>query len=258
MEAQPSESKMSSDSTITLEICTSSIQSVLNANAAGAHRIELCSNLEQGGITPSYGTIKHALLRSKIPIHVLVRPRAGNFVYSSDEIDIMVEDIKMCKQLNCHGIVVGVLTVANTVDISAMQELVKHADPLPVTFHRAFDDCEDKFQALEDVIACGCAGILTSGGCETAEEGISILKELVEIAADRIKIMPGAGVSPANVARIVESTGVKEIHASAKALLSSHERNIHSRFNADIWETDERVVKLLLKRLEIPSSRDES
>lgn len=240
---------MATDVLPILEICASSIHSVINANEAGAHRIELCSNLEQGGITPSYGTIKRAVLRSKIPIHVLIRPRAGNFVYDTDELRIMIEDTQICKQLGCHGIVVGVLTEANTVDIWAMRELVTHAHPLPVTFHRAFDDCDDKARALEDVIASGCSRILTSGGCATAEEGIDILQRLVRMAAGRIAIMPGAGVGPANVAEIVELTGVTEIHASAKMTSTRHNSQQGSRFDTDIWETNRDVVESLLREL---------
>lgn len=240
---------MATDDTVALEICASSIQSVINADKAGAHRIELCSNLEQGGITPSYGTIQRALLRSKTPIYVLIRPRAGNFVYDNDEIRIMVEDIKACKQLGCHGIVVGVLTAANTVDIWRMQELVTHAHPLPVTFHRAFDDCEDRARALEDVIASGCTRILTSGGAETAEEGIEVLKELVKMAAGRVLIMPGAGVTVANVAEIVELTGVTDVHASAKVVSTYHDEDAVSRFDVDLWETDREIVASLLREL---------
>lgn len=240
---------MTTDQAISLEICASSIQSLINANKAGAHRVELCSNLEQGGITPSYGTIKRALLLSKIPVYVLIRPRAGNFVYDTDEVRIMVEDIEMCKQLGCHGIVVGILTSANTVDIWRMRQLITHAHPLPVTFHRAFDDCDDRVRALEDVIASGCTRILTSGGAETAEEGIESLKELVQMASGRILIMPGAGVSLANIAEIVELTGVTDIHASAKVISAAHEDDAASRFDADVWKTDRDTVESLLKEL---------
>lgn len=247
--SEPAKPEMTGKSSLTLEICANSIQSVRNAIEAGAHRVELCSNLEQGGITPSYGLIKRALLCSKIPVHVLIRPRAGNFVYDSDEIDLMIEDIVMCKQLGCHGIVTGVLTAANTVDTKRMHQLMTHAAPLSVTFHRAFDDCKDKTKALEDIVALGCTRILTSGGRETAEDGISVLKELVLSATGRIQIMAGAGVGPENTANIIELTGVTEIHASAKALSRQHEKIVHSRFHVDVWETDPFVVASLLKQL---------
>lgn len=237
-------------SAATLEICASSIQSVLNANKAGAHRIELCSNLEQGGITPSYGLIKQAVLQSEIPINVLIRPRAGNFVYDEDEIRIMFEDIQMCKQLGCYGVVVGVLTETNAIDTKCLRELVTHAHPLPVTFHRAFEDCNDKTRALEDIIAAGCTRVLTSGGVSSAEQGIDVLRDLVKLAACRIEIMPGAGVVPANVAKIVEYTGAREIHASAKSVSTRHRSHAKSRFDIDIWETDTDLVESLLKELQ--------
>lgn len=240
---------MSTGQPILLEVCASSIHSVLNANKAGAHRIELCSNLEQGGITPSYGTIQRALFCSQIPVNVLIRPRAGNFVYDHDEINIMVEDIEMCKKLGCHGVVIGVLTDANLIDIPTTRELVARAHPLQVTFHRAFDDCTDKVGALEDIIATGCTRILTSGGCATAEAGIDMLRRLVSMAAGRIHIMPGAGVDPANVTKIVESTGVTEVHASAKVVSTRHLGHARSQFETNIWETDPYTVMSLLKEL---------
>lgn len=253
-----SEPETAAGEDVILEICANSIQSVLSANEAGAHRIELCSNLEQGGITPSNGLVQLALQRSKIPINVLIRPRAGNFVYDSDEIDIMMKDVEICKQLGCHGVVVGVLTDNKFVDLERMRALVAHAHPLPVTFHRAFDDCNNQTQALEDIIASGCTRILTSGGGSTAEAGTERLRELVRMAAGRIAIMPGAGVEPANIAKIIESTGVTEIHASAKTVLSQRRVDVGSLFDVKVWQTDPDIVRSLLQELKVVVRRSES
>ena len=205
-----------------LEICANSFYSAKQAQAAGASRVELCQNLENGGTTPSFGLIKLTRETLEIGVHVLVRPRAGDFVYNEEEFEEMKEDILVCKSLNCNGVVVGVLLPSGDVDKVRMQELVDLARPMEVVFHRAFDRCRNPKEALEDIIELGCCRILTSGQKNSAEEGIGLIRELVEQAAGRIEIMPGAGVSSANVKMILDKTDAKSIHASAKISQKSH------------------------------------
>ena len=199
-----------------LEICAGSLASAQAAQAGGAHRIELCQNLEQGGITPSYGLIQAVRAQLQIPVFVLIRPRPGGFVYDADELAIMRADIEMCRQLGCAGVVLGTLDAAGRVDMAACRSLMEVAGNLDVTFHRAFDACRNQAEALEDVIALGCQRLLTSGGQPTAEAGQSQLTALVQQAAGRIAIMPGAGVSVANIRTLASQTGAREFHTSAK------------------------------------------
>ena len=171
-----------------LEICASSYQSATNAQNAGAHRIELCSELALGGITPSYGLIKRVKDNLSIPVHVLIRPRSGNFTYSDEEFEIMKADIKLCKELGCQGIVSGVLKSDNTIDVIRTQELIELSKPLSFTFHRAFDWVEDSFEALEILKNIGVNRILTSGKSTSATEGIEHLKDLETKAHNKLII----------------------------------------------------------------------
>jgi copper homeostasis protein len=197
-----------------LEICASSYQSAINAQNAGAHRIELCSELALGGITPSYGFIKKVMQNVSIPVHVLIRPRSGNFTYSDEEFAIMKADINLCKELGCQGIVSGVLKANNTIDVSRTQELIALAKPLSFTFHRAFDWIEDSFEALDILINAGATRILTSGKSTTAFDGMELLKSLVEKANNKLIILPGGGINSEN-AKLFKQEGFKEIHCSA-------------------------------------------
>ena len=233
--------------TYTLEICAASLPSALAAQAGGAHRIELCQNLEQGGITPSYGLIRQVLAQVSLPVFVLIRPRPGGFIYSPDELAIMRTDIEICRSLGCAGVVLGVLDAAGRVNLAACRELVAAAGPLPVTFHRAFDACPDQAQALEDVIALGCQRVLTSGGQPTAEAGQNQLAALVRQAAGRIRVMPGAGITGANVRALAAHTGAQEFHASAKRVLPAEAGA--GLFAAAQWETDAALVAELVAAL---------
>ncbi len=199
-----------------IEICCGSIQSAVNAKAAGAKRIELCQNLNEGGTTPSYATIKQCVEELKLDVFVLVRPRPGDFVYNELEIRNMEEDVRICKQLGVAGIVIGCLLEDGSIDTALTRRFVELAAPVPVTFHRAFDRCKDWQQSLEEVIFCGCKRILTSGLKPTAMEGKEVLKELVALAGDRITILAGSGVRPDNVRELVAFTGVREVHGSCK------------------------------------------
>jgi len=199
-----------------LEICSNSLQSAINAQEAGAHRVELCENLSQGGTTPSYGFIKQARKLLNIKMNVLIRPRPGDFLYSQLEYSTIKEDITMAKQLGADGIVCGILLPNGDVDVMSTKALVELAKPMSFTFHRAFDFTNDPFKALEDIISTGADRILTSGQQPTAIQGEHLIRELVKIAKNRIIIMPGSGVNADNIEYLIE-TGAKEFHMSGIA-----------------------------------------
>lgn len=198
-----------------LEICCGDLESVRAAIEGGAHRVELCSALELDGLTPSKETVESAM-RMGIPVHVLIRVREGDFVYSEEELCRMQHDIRLAKECGAAGVVVGALTADGSIDIEAMRFLLDEADGLSITFHRAFDVCKNTSRALEQIISLGCHRLLTSGQAPTAEQGIPLLKQLVEQAAGRIIIMPGAGVNPQNASKILAETGATEIHGSLR------------------------------------------
>lgn len=200
---------------LVLEICVESVDLAVAAERGGAHRIELCSDLSSGGITPSAGLMRSARRHVPIPIHVLIRPRAGNFCYSNHELEIMRYDIQAAKELGMDGIVLGILEESAQVDIERTQALVELAHPLPVTFHRAFDDSENLDRSLEDVIQTGASRILTSAGQPRAIDGLSTLARLIHAAKDRILIMPCGGINSDNVVDIVRTTLAQEVHSSA-------------------------------------------
>ncbi|WP_250435272.1 copper homeostasis protein CutC [Hanstruepera flava] len=202
-----------------LEICTNSYQSAINAQETGAHRIELCSELSVGGITPSYGLIKQVVEALTIPVFVLIRPRSGNFYYTSAEFEIIKQDIQICKDLGCHGIVSGVLNIDNAIDIKRTQELVELSKPLQFTFHRAFDCVPNPQESLEQLIQLGVERVLTSGQKPNAMEGINLLKELKEQAKNKIKILVGSGINSENVYQF-KKAGFEEIHASASKVIN--------------------------------------
>ena len=203
------------------EICANSTASCKAAQEGGADRVELCSGIPEGGTTPSFGMIRKARESIGIVLNVIIRPRGGDFLYSKDELDEMVYDIRAVKELGADGLVFGCLTKEGNVDMEAMAMLMKAADGLPVTFHRAFDHSSDPFQALEDIIGLGCARILTSGCRPTAMEGADLLASLVKKAGDRIIIMPGCGVNEGNIAEIARLSGAREFHFSAREPVES-------------------------------------
>lgn len=204
-----------------LEICANSAASCKEAELGGATRVELCAGIPEGGTTPSYGEIKTAKELCTIAINVIIRPRGGDFLYTPAEIQSMLYDIEMAKQLNVHGVVVGCLTKEGDVDTLLLNKLVTAAKPLSVTFHRAFDVCRDPFTALEQIIDAGCSRILTSGQQASAVKGIPMIAQLVKKAANRIIIMPGCGVRANNIAEIEASTGASEFHTSARSIVHS-------------------------------------
>lgn len=204
-----------------LEVCAGSLQSALNAAKGGAHRIELCDNLSEGGTTPSPGIILRVKELLDIPVFVLIRPRSGDFLYSSDEFVAMKEDILFCKEHRVQGVVFGILTAEGNVDIDRTAELVKLARPMQVTFHRAFDMASDPYAALESIIGLGCERILTSGQAATAMEGSDRISSLITKAGNRITIMPGGGINEHNVVELIQKTGAIEFHASLRSPVES-------------------------------------
>ena len=202
-----------------LEICVFSIDAALKADKAGADRIELCSNPLEGGTTPHHALVKAACKKTNLSVFPIIRPRGGDFCYSRDEYEMIKEDIIFCKEAGCQGIATGLLLSDNTVDVTRMSELVQLASPMQVTFIRAFDLTPDPEKALEAIIETGCQRILTSGQAPKAEEALPLLKRLNDLADDRISIMPGSGVRSSNINKIIENTGVHEIHSSARIFL---------------------------------------
>ena len=227
-----------------LEICANSYQSALIAQKAGAHRIELCSELSVGGITPSYGLIKQVIDTLSIAVFVLIRPRSGNFTYSEEEFDIMKHDIQLCKNLGCAGIVSGVLNKDNTIDIERTQELIELSKPLEFTFHRAFDCVENPQEALEQLINLGVERVLTSGLEASAEKGLELLKQLKEHVNGRITILPGSGINLQN-AKLFKDAGFLEIHLSASKVVKNNSKS--SMFDEIQKESDIETIKTILK-----------
>jgi copper homeostasis protein len=199
-----------------IEACVESLEAALAATAGGADRIELCTNLAAGGTSPDAATLAACLSRLTIPVFVMVRPRAGDFHYSAAERAGMVEEIWQVKAAGAQGIVTGALRPDATVDETLTRELIAAARPLPVTFHRAFDSCDDAEEALETLIVLGVTRVLTSGGAATAPEGAATIAKLVRRAAGRIGVMAGGGIAGHNVAALLHTTGVREVHLSAK------------------------------------------
>ncbi len=220
-----------------VEVCAGNIQSVVAAARGGAQRVELCSALELDGLTPSAGLIKSARMVHGVKLHVLIRPREGNFVYDADEVEIMCHDILLAKQSGADGVVIGALTKDRDIDLPTCRHLIEAAQGLQVTFHRAFDQCRNPEQALEEIITLGCTRILTSGQQITAEAGIPVLKRLVALSAGRIIIMPGAGVNTKNARSILDQTGATEIHGSFRSMIGGQ------------MISDERIVKEVVDSL---------
>jgi copper homeostasis protein len=206
---------------ILLEVCVDSMESGMAAERGGAHRIELCSDLPSGGVTPSSGMIAAVRQKVSLALHVMIRPRSGDFCYSDDEFQIMQQDVAAAKQLGADGVVLGILDLEGNVDVKRTRRLVELAEPLKVTFHRAFDMSRDLFRPLHDVQTTGVHCILTSGGRQSAAEGAKTLQALVEAAKGRIAIMAGSGVNDHNVAALIARSGVREIHASLTSPVAS-------------------------------------
>jgi copper homeostasis protein len=241
-----------------IEICVDSLEGVIAAQSGGADRVELCDNLMEGGTTPSAGCIKLARKHLKIGLQVIIRPRGGDFLYHPLEKEVIREDIRLAKDLGADGIVTGCLTASGDIDLEATREFIELARPLNFTFHRAFDMCRDARSALEELINLGADRVLTSGQEGSCVEGLELIAELQQLAAGRIIIMPGGGITLRNARRIVETTRVSEIHLSARKQIESGMEFRNTRcfmggalrppeFN---WKTtDETAVRTLVNTL---------
>ncbi|XP_071793478.1 copper homeostasis protein cutC homolog isoform X2 [Asterias amurensis] len=200
-----------------MEVCVDSVRSAVEAERGGASRIELCASLAEGGITPSLGLLRVVKSTIKLPVFVLIRPRGGDFLYSSQEVDVIREDIKLCKENGADGFVFGALTSSGDVDHQICKEFIELCRPLPVTFHRAFDMCRNAYTSLRDIINLGFERLLTSGQETSALEGLPLIKEIIQRAKNRITVMPGGGINERNLDRILTESGAREFHCSARS-----------------------------------------
>jgi copper homeostasis protein len=206
---------------VRIEVALDSVASAVAAERGGAARVELCANLLEGGVTPSAGMIAVTRAAISIGLHVMIRPRGGDFSYAPGEFDVMARDIAVAKSLTADGIVLGILTTNGHVDVDRTRRLVDLARPLEVTFHRAFDMSADLLESLEEVCATGADRLLTSGGEANCIEGVGTIAALVKAAHRRIAIMAGGGIRPENAAQIIAATGVRDIHAGLSTTLES-------------------------------------
>jgi copper homeostasis protein len=231
---------------VILEICVDTLESALAAERGGAHRIELCGDLTVGGVTPSTGLISAVRRRLSLALFVMIRPRSGDFCYSADEFDLMQEDVRAAKQLGADGVVLGMLKVNGQIDVVRTRHLVQIAQPLQVTFHRAFDMCRDLGASLEQVIQTGASRVLTSGGERTAEDGLAVIAKLNQVASNRLIVVAGGGIRARNIRRIISGSGVREVHASVRSCVSSpmRYRNEKLSLGCDPVREYQRVVVL--------------
>jgi copper homeostasis protein len=209
-----------------LEISVESIDAAMAAERGGAQRIEFCSNAREGGTTPDDELMRAVRERVGLPILSMVRPRGGNFVYSDAEFEGMRRDIEAAKTFRMDGVVLGLLNADGRIDVERSAELVEQARPLPVTYHRAFDECTDLYRSLEDVIKTGATRLLTSGGKRTAPEALGGLGELIRLAGERLIVMPGSGLHAGNIRDAVKRTGAREYHAGLSSVVANAAENI--------------------------------
>jgi copper homeostasis protein len=243
---------------ITLEVCVDSLDSALVAEEAGADRLELCANLAEGGTTPSYGLIELVKRRIKIPVHGMVRPRRGDFVYSDHDFEVMKSDIRLMKEMKMEGVVFGILLTDSTIDASRLNELVGLSRPMKVVFHRAFDLAPNPAETLSRLIELKFDKILTSGGKASAYEGADLLATLVEQAKSKISIMPGGGLSGSNIGSIREKTKATEFHISGKKLVKGKVNTSHNDVffgikdllsEHDYYSSDYQIIKNIKDKL---------
>jgi copper homeostasis protein len=229
-----------------LEICVDTVGSAIEAQNAGADRIELCNNLSEGGITPGIGTISSARNNLTIGLHVMIRPRGGDFLYTDLEYEIMRREIESCGECGVDGIVLGILESGGTIDVERTARLIEFARPMSATFHRAFDMCNDPFKSLDDVIATGAERLLTSGLKNKADEGTELISQLVRQSGKKIIIMPGSGINESNIELIAMNTGAAEFHLTARKIIESEmtfrRQNISMGSTLNIPEFSRKVV----------------
>jgi len=229
-----------------VEACVNSVESAVEAEKGGAHRVELCDNLLEGGTTPSAASIQLAGKILSIDLNVIIRPRGGDFCYSDIEFEVMKSDILAARELGADGVVIGVLNIDGRVDKKRTRELIELARPMNVTFHRAFDMTADPFGALHDLIELKVDRILTSGQKNTAMEGIRLISDLVKEAGDKVIIMPGCGITPENIARLATETGAREFHVFAVKKVTSPMEV--SEFETSV--TDAEVIRRIVSQLQ--------
>ena len=243
---------------ITLEVAVFTPGSALVADKAGADRIELCSGFSEGGLSPSAGTIQHVREKLQTPVHVMIRPRIGDFIYDAAEKEIILKDIAFCKKLGIDGIATGALNPSGKIDMEFMLKVIEAAGEMSVTFHRAFDLTSDLSESLETLIECGVSRVLTSGGKATVPDGLESIISLVSQAADRIIILPGGGITNGNVKNIIQRSGVREIYFSGKELVTSYMEpkdgvslTSHGKVNDYEWyECDSEKIEALKAKIE--------
>lgn len=237
-----------------LEICANSINSAIAASKAGAHRIELCDNIREGGTTASYASIKWCVENLKLEVWPLIRPRGGDFLYNEVEFECLLEDIRICKNLGCQGVVTGVLLAKGDIDIERCQKILEVASPISVAFHRAFDACNNPEKTIEQLIDLGFVRILTSGTYPSAFEGKNEIAKYIQLAKGRIEIMPGAGINSENIIEIAKATSALCFHSTAKTIIKSNMNQKSKYINEiqgdELLESDEIQIKTLLSQLE--------
>lgn len=219
------------------------LDAALAAQNAGAQRLELCANLPEGGTTPSVELMRKVRARIRLPIFSMIRPRSGNFVYSDSEIATMRREIEVAREHGMNGIVLGVLCPEREIDMERTRQLVEFASPLPVTFHRAFDEVRDQRRSLAQVIEAGAARVLTSGGAATALGDLPRIAELVRAAKQQIIVLPGSGITPSNILELARKTRAHEFHAGLSSVAPLPRRD-HSNFEASIRKMAERLASL--------------
>ncbi len=234
-----------------LEVCAFTIQSCIIAERAGAARVELCDNPIEGGTTPSYGAIKHVREKIGIDLFPIIRPRSGNYYYTADEYAIIKHDISVCRELGCDGISVGTQTIDAEIDTEWLKRIVDWAGPMQVTCNRAFDGVPNPFKSLEELIACGCRRVLTSGQKSAAPDAGELLGKLVKQAAGRISIMPGAGVKSSNLKKLIEESNALEYHSSARAVAPNLLTYINKEVSdyGNVYIADEGEVRAMVEVL---------
>ena len=234
-----------------LEVCAFTLETCIIAEGVGAKRVELCDNPLEGGTTPAYGFIRQVMERVNLDVFPIIRPRAGNFCYNTDEYQMMKYDIKACLDLGCAGISVGVQNVNGEIDVEGMKRVVDWATGMQVTCHRVFDTTPDPFIALETLIDCGVTRVLTSGHQSTAPEGSKLLAQLVEQASENIIIMPGAGVKSANLEQLILSCGANEYHTSARIAVDNPLSHINPKVNdyGKVYIADEIELRAIMSIL---------
>jgi copper homeostasis protein len=224
-----------------LEISVQTLEGAMAAERGGADRIELCGDLSVGGVTPSPELMLKTRTSVAIPIFAMIRPRAGNFVYSDEDLAVMRSSIKLAKQLQMNGVVLGILTAESRIDVERTRELVKLAKGMNVTFHRAIDETPDLLVALEDVVQTAASRILTSGGKRTALEGAATITEMVSQSRGRVTILPGAGINAENAAEVLRKTGASEIHSGLSSAMP-YGSGDYKKFEAEVRKLAKRVA----------------